>query len=573
MRKIPIILALLFFASLPASATTYYVDNCVVVGNDSNNGTATGTPWLTITKVNASTFAAGDSILFERTCIWYGVALTVPNSGTSGNPITFGAYGSGANPIIKGATNINTSGYVLNSGATFTYVGALATTVVAAWENDNLIKLETSAALVEAHAGSWFSDGSNMYIHASDGSNVASNGKLYDYVDSSSPSFTMWDNAKNYLVINGIDQSETYNTSTGTLGGLYLTGSNSVVENLSFHDHYRHGFCFYLTANNDVATNVTGYGSYGTAPVCIYGSGTTGNLLQNSTLYNDTALKEAYVGTGVWGVVVAHGGSNGNTVDSCLIYSTAASPGGWGITVGDANTTLTVSHSLIYGTFTNAVIVGAGGVGNTGSVKLFGNLIDISAAGSVGMLFTASVGNVILNNTIYGPSNTHAAISQASTSTGALVENNIFYTGAYASVDASSESSTGYDYNDYFSASGTPFSWGGVAYNFADWQTNSSEDADSVTSNPALVNAAPILSGGNYALQNGSPMIDAGVDFVIPYNFELMPSSTWPKGVAIGNQYNYAPPALRALALGWEIGAYIFPNAITTPSKLGVLLP
>ena len=54
------------------------------------------------------------------------------------------------------------------------------------------------------------------------------------------------------------------------------------------HDVYRHGFCFYLTATNDTATNITAYNSYGTSPVCIYGAGTTGNLLQKSTIYQDT---------------------------------------------------------------------------------------------------------------------------------------------------------------------------------------------------------------------------------------------------------------------------------------------
>ena len=47
------ILALLLSYS-PLWATTYYVDNCVNVGNDLNNGATTSTPWLTINKVNTS---------------------------------------------------------------------------------------------------------------------------------------------------------------------------------------------------------------------------------------------------------------------------------------------------------------------------------------------------------------------------------------------------------------------------------------------------------------------------------------------------------------------------------------
>ena len=104
-----LIFACLFFAA-SARATTYFV---AAAGSDSNSGTSTGTPWQTIAKVNGSTFSPGDSILFNRGDVWYGTALTVPSSGSSGSPITFGAYGSGANPILKGATNLSTSGYTL----------------------------------------------------------------------------------------------------------------------------------------------------------------------------------------------------------------------------------------------------------------------------------------------------------------------------------------------------------------------------------------------------------------------------------------------------------------------------
>src|ERR1035437_10961641 len=88
--------------ALPLSATTYYVDNCVVTGNDSNNGTSTSTPWLTVNKVNTSSFSAGNSILFERTCQWR-ETLTVPSNGSAGSRLVFDAYGTGALPIIIGA--------------------------------------------------------------------------------------------------------------------------------------------------------------------------------------------------------------------------------------------------------------------------------------------------------------------------------------------------------------------------------------------------------------------------------------------------------------------------------------
>ena len=85
-----------------ANATNYYVSNS---GDDSNPGTSESSPWQTISKVNASTFSPGDKILFQRGDTFYG-SLTIRNSGSSGNPIVYGAYGTGLNPVITGFTDI-----------------------------------------------------------------------------------------------------------------------------------------------------------------------------------------------------------------------------------------------------------------------------------------------------------------------------------------------------------------------------------------------------------------------------------------------------------------------------------
>jgi len=89
----------------PLGASTYYVDQ--TGGDDGNTGLATDDAWKTIAKVNGETFSAGDSILFKRGEIWR-EQLTVPSSGSSDSPITFGSYGSGNLPIISGADLVTT---------------------------------------------------------------------------------------------------------------------------------------------------------------------------------------------------------------------------------------------------------------------------------------------------------------------------------------------------------------------------------------------------------------------------------------------------------------------------------
>lgn len=78
-------------------ANTYYVS---AAGLDSNSGQSTLLPWLTVAKVNGSTFLPGDTVLFRRGDSW-AETLTPPSSGTIGNPITFGAYGTGAAPLLN----------------------------------------------------------------------------------------------------------------------------------------------------------------------------------------------------------------------------------------------------------------------------------------------------------------------------------------------------------------------------------------------------------------------------------------------------------------------------------------
>ena len=94
----------LFMACLWAGgvveAATYYVD--CNAADDNGAGTSAATAWKTISKVNSSTFAAGDFVYFNRGCTWSGTKWTPGQSGTSSAWITFGAYGSGAKPVIQG---------------------------------------------------------------------------------------------------------------------------------------------------------------------------------------------------------------------------------------------------------------------------------------------------------------------------------------------------------------------------------------------------------------------------------------------------------------------------------------
>ena len=91
----------------------YYVSN---TGNDALDGLSPINAWRTIAKVNASSaiFIPGDKIGFQYNGVWR-ETLTVPTSGDSSNPITFGAYGAGGLlPKISGADVI--TGFAADTG-------------------------------------------------------------------------------------------------------------------------------------------------------------------------------------------------------------------------------------------------------------------------------------------------------------------------------------------------------------------------------------------------------------------------------------------------------------------------
>lgn len=82
--------------------TVFYVSNS---GNDSNSGLSSDLPWQTLSKVNSTVLKPGDKILFKRGDVFYG-SLIIKQSGTVDSPITFGAYGTGQNPVLTGFTTV-----------------------------------------------------------------------------------------------------------------------------------------------------------------------------------------------------------------------------------------------------------------------------------------------------------------------------------------------------------------------------------------------------------------------------------------------------------------------------------
>ena len=93
----------------PAPTATYYVST---TGSDAANGTSASTPWATIAKVNAASFAANSAILFNGGQSWVGCLAfiqggnVVSSNATSG--IQLGAYGTGKATITSNCAGTGT---------------------------------------------------------------------------------------------------------------------------------------------------------------------------------------------------------------------------------------------------------------------------------------------------------------------------------------------------------------------------------------------------------------------------------------------------------------------------------
>ena len=84
---------------VPESATNvvYFVDS--ESGDDGADGISPRTAWRTLDRVNAADILPGERVLFRRGGLWRGTLR--PRSGEEGAPVHYGAYGTGAKPILQ----------------------------------------------------------------------------------------------------------------------------------------------------------------------------------------------------------------------------------------------------------------------------------------------------------------------------------------------------------------------------------------------------------------------------------------------------------------------------------------
>jgi len=227
-------------------AGTYYVD--ATNGSDSNSGTSPEIAWKTINKVNNSSFNPGDSILFKRGEEWR-EQLTVPSSGSPGNPITFGAYGYGDDPIISGADLVTTWGD--EGGNVWSAILVTEPKILFIdGTNDN-----KQAALADVDtANDWYWESNVLYIYSTSDPNTA---YTNPGIEASVRPYLRGNglihiDTKQYVIIDGIDTDKSSSHSVK----IAAPSDNIIIKNSTHAYSYDGGLCA-TGSRNGGSSNIT----------------------------------------------------------------------------------------------------------------------------------------------------------------------------------------------------------------------------------------------------------------------------------------------------------------------------
>lgn len=490
--------------------SSYFVH--ATAGDDSSLGTSPKAPWRTIAKVNAASFSAGDTIYFARGETWR-EGLVAPSSGSSSGYVTFDAYGAGALPLISGGDIKANAAFAADSGYAYSTSYTLITNgVMMVWEDGVRLTSRASQALVQANPGSFFLTGTSLYVSARDGSDVRSNGKVYEVPGRHHNVYT---NGKDFVKIRNLHTIRTSGDDT-TYGGVVVSGSDNVVEYIESHDHRRHAVQILsetgINGNRNIVQYSDLYDSWVTYVISVFQQNVaTVTCADNIIRYND--IHDAPSGS-VAGLITIHGVDGTHQVLRTKIYGNRLYDS---YSTNQANSFYDVQEvrfygNWLYGTWNgNMLYTKTRGSG----VFIMSNFIDMTnLVNTTDAMFLQDVaGTRVLHNFIYG-ANGRWAVRFHTNATGGRVQNNIFHTiSKVINVDATAQSGFTMDYNDAYNvtAGATWGKWGATEYTFANWKTNSSQDANTITTDPLIpsINTTDWPSS-NFFIPRTSPAYHAG---------------------------------------------------------------
>jgi hypothetical protein len=479
--------------AIPAAAdgTSYYVDCSAGTNGDGSQSS----PWNNLASVNATTFAAGDSILFRRGTSCSG-SLQPGGSGSAGSPITIGAYDSGARPIVDAGSG-NTAALMLYNQE---YWDITEIEVTGGNTYGILVDGDGSGPLTHIHV-------TDVVVH-----------DVWGYANMTNKTTGLvvlgfdWTQQINDILVDGVTA---YNTDLWS--GIVTTGKNwgRVLE----------------TRNQaPIIRNSTVWNTYGDG-IIVFSANDA--VMEYNVAYDTGNEPTQTIGTpnSIWtwdcdDCVVQY-------VESYLASSPGADGGAFDIDYYCAGNVVQYSYAHDNDAYCFAVFSTAGTVPDS-TVRYnicSNNARDASyeADGNADMYIAVwSDGKVsglkVHNNTFYwNPAGSHFAITFYDLWKGCCLTgdnyfmNNLIFSDSPNLVKMTDTNIT-FDYNLYwYTGSGDPiFKWANRTWTgFSAFQTGAGQEANGIYADPLLNdpryhgNGMPTTS---FTLQSGSPAIDAGAD-------------------------------------------------------------
>lgn len=464
-----------------------------------SNGTGTqSSPWNSLLSVDATTFNAGDQILFNRGTTCNGV-LAPLGSGTSSAPIVIDAYGTGSQPIIDGGM----------------YNAAVALTDQQGWEIRNLEIVGGNyygiyiIGTAQGAAYTWFRL-TNLNVH---GAHYVS--KTTD--DSAEVQITIGNSGETFndIVLDGltVHDSTVNNGIYIDAGGPFnptapLLGNNVTVQNSTVYNIYELGITLYAVSNGMMQNNVVhNAGQCPPNPGC--GPGATGGLMDlnchTCTIQNNESYDIQDFSPWDGGDYDIDVWNTSNTVQ----YNYGHDSIGYCVSVFSADGVASTNNIIRYNVCANDSQL----VNSPDPGEIFLNTAADGVNGSID-------GLQIYNNTFYwNPATPAAAISTTWASFSGtnpnLFKNNIIYSTVPYLIQTTSDFAL--DNNIYWTTGATPdWNINGTDYtSFASYQSASGQEAHSLFTDPMLntpANHTPGRPTTAFTLLPGSPALSAGTN-------------------------------------------------------------
>jgi parallel beta-helix repeat protein len=511
------------------SQTAYYVDS--VNGSDSNPGTQ-ASPWKTIAKVNATTLSAGQSVFFLSGDTWR-EELIVSHGGTATSPVTLGAYGSGASPIITGS-NLVTAGFTMYSPNV--WEKAVTTQPNIVYFNGNLGTPVASPAKITAQFD-WYWSSNILYVwspaNTDPGAYFQSPG-----IEAGARNRALETNNTSYITINGLtfrDGNTPFDTTVAigftTVQGIIFT--NCVVERgvatgISTGGNTTSAS---VTIENSTIRNNGGWGIYVDNQFTsatfsgniIYGNGWRSVIdsqeydgiegaLGNANIFGNTVYSNSPVCVSAaycHGIYADAGSANVNIYQN-TVYGNLT--GGGIKTRGSA----TIYQNTLYGNYGEGLQVGGNGSTNI-VVQAYDNLVygNDTCNCMAGILELesgpGSVNLTLENNTVYQNGNTSQQELKINDNLAALtILNNIFFatpTRRTINIIVAQTGAVNINHNLQWRADGNPsIMYNNNAVTWAQWQALGFDVNAPAPANPLFTNPPT-----SFILESGSPALGTGL--------------------------------------------------------------